>query len=130
MRITVIFVLSWVVPQMTSASDLPVKVYVNGKLQNYTPPARVRAGKTYVPLRQGAISLGYSVKWVAEQNMAQICSDTACVVIRKKEGIVVRGRLFLPLRKMAEAFGAKAEWDSRQKVVRIQKGTKRKLRLE
>ena len=108
------------------AGDILVKVYVNGKLQTYDPAARVRDGTTYVPLRQGATSLGFEVKWLAEENSAQVCSAESCLLIPKRKGIVVDGRLFLPLRKMGEAFGAKVHWDGAKKIVTIKKASGRR----
>ena len=101
------------------AEDVAVKVYVDGKLWKYDPPARVRGGTTYVPLRQGAQSLGIECKWLAEMNVAQICTDKGCTLIRKTEGIIVKGRLLLPLRKMGEALGAEVKWDGGRKAVTI-----------
>jgi len=102
------------------AGDVLVKVYANGKLQSFEPAARLRDGTVYVPLRQGAESLGAQCKWQASTNIAQICSDAGCTLIRKREGIVVNGRLFLPLRRMGEALGAKVSWDSDERAVRIE----------
>ena len=109
------------VPLLAQDKDTMVQVYVNGNLQKFDHYARVRDGVTYVPLRQGANALGLDVKWIAEQNMAQICSETACVMIPKKDGIIVNGSLFLPLRKMGESLGAKVAWDAARKVVVIEK---------
>lgn len=103
------------------AADVPVKVYVNGRQQNYNPPAILRGGSVYVPLRAGAQSLGLEVKWHADTQAAQICSDTTCVLIPRKQGIIVNGSLLLPLRKMGEATGAKVTWDAAAKAVRIVK---------
>jgi hypothetical protein len=102
------------------AADLPVKVFVNGEQQSYNPPAVMRAGTVYVPLRAGAQSLGLSVKWHADLKAAQICTATGCVLIRQSEGIMVKGSLLLPLRKMGESTGAKVGWNSLQKAVVIQ----------
>ena len=104
--------------------DLIVKVYVNGELQKYEPGGRIRNGTTYVPLRQGATSLGFEVQWLAEQNSAQVCSGGSCLLIPKHKGIVVDGRLFLPLRQMSEAFGAKVHCDGAKKIVTIKKARK------
>lgn len=104
------------------AQDVAVSVYVNGKLQKYDPPALVRDGVTYVPLREGAVSLGLDVKWMPELNAAQVCDDVSCVIIPKNEGIIVKGRLMLPLRKMGEFMGARVTWDGARKAVLIQSG--------
>lgn len=103
------------------AADVPVKVYVNGQLQSYSPPAILRGSTVYVPLRAGAESLGLDVKWHADVQAAQICTDAGCVLIPRKQGIVVDGSLLLPLRKMGEATGAKVSWDAATRAVRIAK---------
>jgi len=103
------------------AGDVPVKVYVDDELQSYDPSARLRDATVYVPLRQGAESLGAECKWQAQTNIAQICSDAGCTLIRKREGIVVGGRLFLPLRRMGEALGAKVSWDATKQAVFIER---------
>ncbi len=103
------------------AADVPVKVYVDGALQSYNPAARLRDGTVYVPLRQGADSLGVQCKWQASTNTAQICTDNGCTLIRKREGIVVDGSLFLPLRRMGNALGAKVTWDAAKRAVMIEK---------
>lgn len=104
-----------------AAADTVVKVFVNGKEQSYNPPARIHNGVTYVPLRQGAQSLGFTCEWLAQENAAKICDDTQCFMIPKKDGLIVNGSLFLPLRKMAEAFKAKVTWDPTKKAVFIEK---------
>lgn len=104
------------------AQDVPVNVFVNGKPQKYDPPALVRDGVTYVPLRQGAVSLGLSVEWMAELNAAQVCDSVSCILIPKNEGIIINGRLMLPLRKMGEFMGARVTWDGARRAVLIQSG--------
>lgn len=101
------------------AADVPVSVYVNNKLQSYNPPALLRGGSVYVPLREGAKSLGCEVHWVPEMQAAQVCTDSGCTFIPKKDGIIVNGSLLLPLRKMGEATGAKLRWDGEKKAVFI-----------
>ena len=103
------------------AADAPVKVYVDGKLQTYSPPAILRGGPVYVPLRAGAKSLGIDVKWIAASQTSQICTDEGCTLIPKSDGVIVNGSLLLPLRKMGEATGAKVSWDPAAKAVQIKK---------
>ena len=121
MRLTIIVALLFVLAVAVGAKDVSVKVLVNGKLQAYDPPARMRDGKTYVPLRQGAASLGFSCEWIEEHNAAKLCDEHSCLLIRKEEGIIVNGSMFLPLRRMGETFGAKVTWDGKQKAVIITK---------
>ena len=116
MRLALIVALLIGIVVVLHAGDETVKVFVNGKLQSYDPAARTRGGVTYVPLRQGATSLGFSVEWMPSYNAAKVCDDKGCVLIRANEGIMVDGSLFLPLRKMGEAFGAKLSWDAGNKA--------------
>ena len=110
-----------------SAADVIVKVFVNGKEQSYAPSARLRNGVTYVPLRQGAQSLGFTCEWLVNENAAKVCDEKQCIMIPKKDGLIVNGSMFLPLRKVAEAFKAKVAWDPKKKAVLIEK-TKPKLK--
>lgn len=119
MRTALLTILAVSITTLALAADVPVKVYVDGKLQSYNPPAVLRGDTVYVPLRAGAQSLGISVKWHDDTQMAQVCTDKGCSLIRKSEGIVVNGSLLLPLRKMGEATGAKVSWDASNKAVRI-----------
>jgi hypothetical protein len=106
---------------LAAAQDVMVKVSVDGKAQSYSPAARMRGGTVYVPLRDGAKSLGVEVKWHANTQQAQVCTDTGCSFIKKSEGIVVDGSLLLPLRKMATVTGAKVNWDGAKRTVTIQR---------
>lgn len=121
MRAVVIMLLLLSLGVAVCARDVTVKVFVYGKLQSYTPPARIHNGVTYVPLRQGARSLGCSVEWLPQEHAAKVCTAHGCVLIRASEGLIVNGSLFLPLRKMSEAFGCKVVWDARDKAVIITK---------
>ncbi len=121
MRHASVVCLALLMTTIALAGDVLVKVYVDGKPQSFEPAARLRNGTVYVPLRQGAEALGAECKWEARTNMAQICSDNGCALIRKREGIVVKGRLFLPLRRMGEALGAEVSWDAGKRAVLIQR---------
>lgn len=118
-RVLIVIVLIFGLVAGVCAKDTMVKVYVDGKRQKYDPAARIRDGRTYVPLRQGAESLGFTVEWLEEMNGAKVCDDNGCLLISKSEGIIVKSRMFLPLRQMGEAFGAEVKWDSKKKAVMI-----------
>ena len=100
-------------------ADTLVDVYVNGEKQDFSPPARVREGTTYAPLRAAAEAVGAEVKWIESQQVATICRADACAIIRKQQGIIVSGRLLIPVRLMAEALDAKVSWDGQRKAVMI-----------
>lgn len=121
MRAVLIVALLVGVLSLAGAQDVMVKVTVNGKAQSYSPAARMRDGIVYVPLRQGAQSLGVNVKWHAEARRAQVCTPTGCSLIRQTEGLMVNGSLFLPLRKMATVTGARVGWNAATRTVTIQR---------
>ena len=118
-RVVLTAALALSIVTVASAADVPVKVYINSALQSYSPPAVMREGTVYVPLRAGAQSLGLTVKWEEATRTAQLCTDTGCTFIRQAEGITVNGRLLLPLRRMAEVTGAMIRWDAQQRAVLI-----------
>jgi hypothetical protein len=123
MRVVAVTLLLITAVFAASAEDVSIKVHVNGTLQSYDPAAVLRNGTVYVPLRQGAASLGTECRWVPEQNMAKLCTHSSCVFVPKSGGIVVNGSLLLPLRKMGEALGASVAWDAGKQTVTIQSGT-------
>ena len=101
-------------------ADTPVDVYVNGEKQDFSPPAQVREGITYAPLRAAGEAVGAEVKWQAEQQIAMVCKGTRCTLIRKSQGVIIQQRLLVPLRLMAEALDADVAGDAERKVVTIQ----------
>ena len=100
-------------------ADTLVDVYVNGKKQSFSPQARVRNSTAYAPLRAACEAVGSEVKWLEAQQAAAVCKGERCVLIRKKQGIIVDGRLLIPLRLMAEALAAQVTWDGKRKAVII-----------
>lgn len=104
---------------LTQAADEIVKVYVGGKLVNFSPAARVRNGATYAPLRAAAQAVGADVKWSAATQTAVVCTDMACANIKKSQGIVVNGSLLIPVRLMSQALGREVTWDAATRSVRI-----------
>lgn len=101
------------------SADQEVAVYVDGAKMDFEPPAQVRDGKTYAPLRASAEAVSASVKWMAEQQMAVICRGASCVAIKRDQGIIVQDHLLVPLRLLSEAVGSQVRWDGDNKAVRI-----------
>ena len=104
---------------MVAAADEIVSVYVDGKQVAFKPDARVRDGKAYAPLRETSEALGSEVQWNAQAQLAVICRGSACVPIKKSDGIIVNNQLLVPLRVLGEALGAKVAWDAAGCAVRI-----------
>ncbi len=101
------------------AADVLVPVYVDSQKMNFTPAARMRDGRTFVPLRDGAKAIGGTVNWDAKAKQARICVGDRCTVIEAKQGINVGGHLLIPLRLMGEALGCGVQWSSAQHAVII-----------
>ena len=118
---SIVACLALLLAAVAATADAPVTVWVDGELQSYRPAARLRNGTVYVPLRQGADSLGAQCKWEARTKTAQICTPRGCTIIRKGEGIVVDGSILLPLRRMSQALGAQITWDAPERAVRIER---------
>lgn len=100
-------------------ADQIVPVYFDGKQANFKPQARVRAGTTYAPLRAVAEALGADVEWNEKAQMAVLCRGSACVSVRRSEGIIVDNQMLVPLRILSEALGARVLWDSGRRAVMI-----------
>ena len=105
--------------QPSAAKDVPVKVTVDGKRTKFDPPAIMRDGKTYVPLRGGATAVGATVKWEPAAQRAVIAAGGKTAVIKKSQGIIVEGRLLIPLRLMGQSLGCGVGWDAGAKTVKI-----------
>ena len=102
-----------------ASTDEIVAVYVDGKKVSFKPDARVRGGRAYAPLRETSEAFGAEVEWNAQAQLAVICRGTACVPIRKSDGIIVNNPLLVPLRVLGEALGAEVAWDAAGRAVRI-----------
>lgn len=107
------------VPTALLAADQIVKLYSEGKLVTCDPAARVRDGVTYAPLRAAVGAVGAHVDWNAESQTAVVCTETQCVPIRKRQGIIVNGSLLIPVRLLGEALGREVKWDAAARAVRV-----------
>jgi hypothetical protein len=101
------------------SEDQIVRVYVNGRQQAFQPPARMRAGTAYAPLRAAAKAVGAKVEWNTKGQMAIVCVGTQCAPIKASQGITVDGSLLIPLRVMAEALKCRVAWNSKANAVEI-----------
>ncbi|HJN16600.1 MAG TPA: copper amine oxidase N-terminal domain-containing protein [Armatimonadota bacterium] len=103
----------------TAVADTLVDVYVDGTKTKLAPQARIRDGKTFAPLRDGAEAVGATVEWVSSTQTATISANGKQTHIKKSQGIIVDNQMLIPLRLMAEALGAQVAWDGATKAVRI-----------
>lgn len=113
-----------------------IKVVVNGKEVVFDVPPMIQDGRTLIPLRACAESLGAEVEWLGEIQTAIIRngSTTIAITIGKNEykinkentpldvpAQIIDGRTLVPVRAISEGFGAEVKWDAETKTVYINK---------
>lgn len=110
--------------------ELPIKgeyATVDGKLTALDTPAYIKGGRTFVPVRFVAESLGAVVEWDASTSTATIKSEEAVIKLtEKKRTMYVNGkavemdvapeivgtRLCVPIRYIAENLNCRVDWDA------------------
>lgn len=110
--------------------ELPIKgeyATVDGKLTALDTPAYIKGGRTFVPVRFVAESLGAAVEWDAATSTATLKSEEAVVKLtEKKRTMYVNGkavemdvapeivgtRLCVPIRYIAENLNCCVDWDA------------------
>jgi hypothetical protein len=112
---------------MIKLGDKSVKLYVNGESLKLDVSALVEGGRTLVPFRAIAESLGADVKYDAASKTVTITrgnttvsfvlgSSTAYVngkaVALDVPGKVKKNRVLVPLRFLSEAFNANVNWEN------------------
>ncbi|HYF93240.1 MAG TPA: copper amine oxidase N-terminal domain-containing protein [Symbiobacteriaceae bacterium] len=124
-----------IIPAGAAAEDPPPPSLV---LDGYTIEAEVKPvvvdGRTLLPLRALANSLGAEVEWDAENNTAvlrmgekviRVPIDSNLVTVDGEiveldvAAKVVEGRTMLPVRFIAEAFGVKVDWDPETSTISL-----------
>ena len=103
------------------AADQTINVYIDGKLQSFNPPAIVRDGKAYVPLRPVGTALGATVSFNDQTRVITMVYCGKVIRLNQSEGVTINGSMFVPLRKVGEAFGCKVVFDGAGQLVRITK---------
>jgi hypothetical protein len=107
------------VPAVFAIGDQPVRVFVNGVERKCSPPAIMRDGQTYIPLRGAGEALGAKVKWDEKTSTAMITLGNKRARISQAKGIMVEGSLLLPLRTMGEALNCTVKWDGKKRAVHL-----------
>ena len=127
------------VSQSAQASQSPrINLVLNQKaLVSKVAPVVVK-GRTLVPVRVIAESLGANVNWLPELRAVSIVKgditmmfyiDTPIMQVCGYEEslevapMIIKGRTMLPLRAIAEPFGLSVKWKGKTKTVILQGGT-------
>lgn len=109
-----------------SETGVPLTVHVDGKYVSADVDPYITAGRTYLPLRAAAESMGAAVEWDGATRSITVTKDST--VIRCSVGSAAftvngttrysdaapeirDGRTMLPIRPIAEALGGHLEWD-------------------
>lgn len=115
-------------------SGVPLTVHVDGKYVSTDVDPYISNGRTYLPLRAAAESMGAAVVWDNNTRSATVTKDGT--VIRCTVGStaftvngvtkysdaapqIVSGRTMLPIRPIAEALGGTLSWDGTTASVTI-----------
>lgn len=114
-----IIICALLLPAVFALADQPVRVFVNGVERKSNPPAIMRGGQTYIPLRSAAQALGAKVKWDEKTSTATITLGNKRARVHQAKGIMVGGSLLLPLRTIGEALNCTVKWEGAKKAVRI-----------
>ena len=119
-RRTIIFLALVLLPTLPAlGKGRPVRIFVDGVERQCRPPAVMKDGMIYVPLRGAADCLGAKVKWNEKTSTAMITLRNKRVRMSRDEGMMLGNNLLLPLRVMSEALDCGVKWDGKAKAVRI-----------
>lgn len=106
----------------------------DGEVKTFETAPYIKDGRTYLPVRFVAESLGASVEWKAETGKAIIRSEEAVISIQNGSKIInINGvdvnmdvapeisnnRMMCPIRFIAESLNCEVEWDAKNKKVCI-----------
>jgi len=111
-----------------------INVVVNGKTVSYDVVPVIKDGRTLVPLRAIAQSMGAQVQWDdqtqtismsrGDRNIRLGIGDAAASVNDQQVKLdvpatIVNGRTLVPVRFISESMGAKVDWDQSSKTASI-----------
>ena len=114
------------VPAFALADETPITVHVDGKYVSTDVTPYVSNGRTYLPLRAAAETMGANVVWDQASRTATVTKGGTvirCTVgstVYTINGVsqyadaapqIVEGRTMLPIRPIAEALGGTLYWD-------------------
>lgn len=129
-----ILIIALLFPIGVSAASAPV-IHIQGKKVDAVPPAYIKNGRTFVPLRYVTEALGFTVDWLEESQTVVIgkpgFSNLSLTIgrsigrygdktIKLDEPPEIRGdRTFVPLRLISETLGYRVRWNNSTRTVYI-----------
>ena len=120
-----------------AAAAAGLRLVIDGQVIKSDPPPVLRQGRTLVPVRLVAESLGAEVHWIEEQGAVHIVRADRSVRMRiasylvesdtgvKAYGlsdvtpILISGRTYVPLRLVGNALGVAVRWDESTNTVHV-----------
>ncbi len=111
-----------------------ISVYINGTLLQTDVPPMIVEGRTLLPLRAVAESIGMAVEWNGETQEVRLTKDNSVITLTIGNSRAVvggnliycevpprifSGRTLVPVRFIAESFGLLVNWDSSERAVYI-----------
>lgn len=118
MRITIVLLLMVVAATSVWAAG-HVTLVADGTTVTSDPPAMIRDGRTYVPLRAAAEAVGGTVDYDPVARRVTICRGDLCTLVMQDDGITIGGRLLVGIRQVGEALNARVDWEAATRTVRI-----------
>lgn len=127
-----------IVPKISLADD-DLSIWVDGKYVTSDSRPFIEDGRTLVPVRFVAESLGYKVSWDEKNSAVIIDSDDDRIVMvigsasanhngkitkLNKAPKLQNSRTYIPVRDVAERFGKNVDWDEKNWTVIIGTGYK------
>jgi hypothetical protein len=115
-------------------ADDGIKVQLNGVQLNFDVQPQLIDSRTMVPMRKIFETLGATVEWYNEAQVAVASKGDiiielkigSTIMIKNKQAIfldvppqVIDGRTLVPVRAVAESFDAEVKWDENTKTVLI-----------
>ncbi len=122
--------------KLTNVHALPINsIFVSGKEVKFDTPPVISSGRTLIPVRAIAASLGATVLWDEREQKITIQKGTTVIEFEigddsmKVNGTstdldvppqIINGRTVIPLRAMVESLGLQVDWDEKIQVLEIQ----------
>lgn len=106
-----------------AVADFPVDVYVFGNSLELDPPAMVRDGTVYLPVRAVAEAAGGEVTYFPQRDAVVVCTGERCMDMPREESIKVDMRLLVPMEALDAALDVDFDWHPQERIVAVRDGS-------
>ncbi|MGD9495504.1 MAG: redoxin family protein [Armatimonadota bacterium] len=105
-----------------AVADDAVEVFIYGERQQLEPPAVVRDGVVYLPVRAIAEAVGAEVTYLPHGQAVVVCSGERCTDMPNEQSIEINGRILVPLEVLDEALDVEIDWYPESGQVAVRSG--------